>query len=86
MPGIDFDRLRREITMEEVLNLFGFEPVQRTGAQWYGRCPLHESSSERGLVGRTLSTRVLADIFFAPHLAFGLRHLRWSRGKRNKVL
>ena len=31
MPGIDFDRLRREITMEQVLNLLGFEPSQRTG-------------------------------------------------------
>ena len=28
MPGIDFDRLRREITMEEVLHLLGFQPCQ----------------------------------------------------------
>jgi hypothetical protein len=28
MPGIDFDKLRREITMEEVLNLLDFEPTQ----------------------------------------------------------
>jgi DNA primase len=47
MPGVDFDRLRREITMEQVLHLLGFEPVQRTGDQWYGRCPLHVSTSER---------------------------------------
>jgi DNA primase len=26
-----------------------FEPVRRSGAQWYGRCPLHGSSSNRNL-------------------------------------
>ena len=47
MPGIDFDRLRAEITMEQVLNLLGFEPTSRKGPQWYGRCPLPECDSER---------------------------------------
>ena len=47
MPGIDFDRLRREITMEQVLTLLGFEPSQRTGEQWYGACPVHDSTSDR---------------------------------------
>jgi len=47
MPGIDFDRLRRDITMEEVLQLLGFEPSQRTGDQWHGACPLHGSTSGR---------------------------------------
>ena len=41
MPGIDFDRLRREISMEQVLVLLGFEPTRRTSDQWYGACPLH---------------------------------------------
>ena len=31
MPGIDFKRLRAEITMEEVLNLLGFEPSRPHG-------------------------------------------------------
>ena len=31
MPGIDFDRLRAEITIEQVLNLLGFEPTGRKG-------------------------------------------------------
>jgi DNA primase len=44
MPGIDFDKLRREIPMEDVLQLFGFEPSHRRGDQWSGRCPLHSSS------------------------------------------
>ena len=41
MPGVDFDRVRREITMEQVLDLLGFAPTSRSGVQWYGRCPLH---------------------------------------------
>jgi DNA primase len=47
MPGIDFDRLRREITMEQVLDLLAFQPSQRTGDQWYGGCPVHGSASHR---------------------------------------
>ena len=31
MPGVDFDKLRTEITMEQVLNLLGFEPSRRSG-------------------------------------------------------
>lgn len=47
MPGIDFDRLRAEITMEQVLNLLGFQPSHRAGNQWYGCCPLHDATSGR---------------------------------------
>ena len=47
MPGIDFDRLRREIPMEQVLDLVNFRPFHRTDPQWYGACPLHDSTSRR---------------------------------------
>jgi DNA primase len=47
MPGIDFQRLRMEISMEEVLALLHFEPLSRSGSQWYGACPLHGSTSPR---------------------------------------
>ena len=47
MPGIDFDRVRTEITMEQVLSLLEFQPSQRSGMQWYGDCPLHKSVSRR---------------------------------------
>jgi hypothetical protein len=47
MPGVDFDRVRAEITMEQVLGLLGFQPSTRSGAQWYGSCPLHESTLGR---------------------------------------
>lgn len=49
MPGVDFHRLRAEITMEQVLQLLGFEPANQSGSQWHGCCPLHESTSERSL-------------------------------------
>ena len=40
MPGVDFDRLRAEVSMQQVLQLLGFEPNRCRGDQWYGRCPL----------------------------------------------
>ena len=42
MPGVDFDRLRTEVTMQQVLQLLGFEPTRCRGDQWYGRCPLRD--------------------------------------------
>jgi hypothetical protein len=33
MPGIDFDSVRAEITMEQVLSLLGFRPSSRSGVQ-----------------------------------------------------
>lgn len=47
MPGVDFNALRADIAMEQVLTLLGFQPSARSGAQWYGACPLHESASGR---------------------------------------
>jgi DNA primase len=47
VPGVDFNVLRAEITMEQVLMLLGFQPSARSGAQWYGACPFHESASQR---------------------------------------
>jgi hypothetical protein len=40
MPGIDFDRLRQEITTQQVLDLLDFQSSHGRGDQWYGRCPL----------------------------------------------
>src|SRR5271166_239343 len=47
MPGVDFDYVRREITIEQVLDLLGFAPTRRSGEQWYGRCPLGGCGSGR---------------------------------------
>jgi DNA primase len=46
MPGIDFNSLRRQITMEQVLLLLGFKCVQQRADQWYGNCPLHEPQTK----------------------------------------
>ena len=50
MPGIDFNRLRVEITMEQVLRLLGFQPVRCQGDQLHGPCPVHGSTSRRSRI------------------------------------
>ena len=41
MPGIDFDRVRADITMrQQVRQLLEFQPHRGRGDQWYGSCPL----------------------------------------------
>ena len=47
MPGINFDVLRTEISMEQVLVLLGFEPCRASGDQLRGPCPVHGSSSQQ---------------------------------------
>jgi len=58
MPGIDFAKLRAEITMEQVLNLLNFDPSSCSGSQWHGPCPVHRSTSTRSRsLSVNLSTR-----------------------------
>ncbi len=45
MPGVDFNLLRTEIRMEEVLNQLGFQLTTRSGSQLHGPCPVHRSTS-----------------------------------------
>jgi DNA primase len=45
VPGIDFHRLRAQITIEQVLDVVQFTPTRRRGDQWYGHCPLHDHAS-----------------------------------------
>ncbi len=45
MPGVDFDVLRREITMPQVLDEIGFQATHRDGDQLRGPCPVHGSTS-----------------------------------------
>lgn len=40
MPGIDYYRLRQQITMSQVLDLIGFQPTWQRGSQLRGPCPL----------------------------------------------
>ena len=45
MPGVDFQKLRDGITMQEVLDKLGFAPTSRTDNQLHGPCPVHRSTS-----------------------------------------
>ena len=64
MPGIDFNKLRSEITMEQVLNLIDFEPTHRRGEQWYGFCPLHEAHEWNPKYRRAFSVNVAKKCFY----------------------
>jgi hypothetical protein len=55
VPGVDFNAVRAEITMEQDLTLLRFGPVHRSGEQRCGACPLHGSASGRS---RSLSVNV----------------------------
>lgn len=59
MPGVDFNVVRAEITIEQVLRLLGFQPSARSGAQWYGPCPLHRpvSGSSRSFSANLITGR-----------------------------
>ena len=50
MPGIDFDGVRREITMQQVLDEIGFRVTHQEGDQLRGPCPVHGSTSKNGRV------------------------------------
>jgi len=45
VPGVDFNKLRAEVTMEEVLSQLGFQQTSRSGNQLHGPCPVHGSTS-----------------------------------------
>ena len=45
MPGVDFQTLRTEIRIEDVLNQIGFVPASQSADQLHGPCPVHGSTS-----------------------------------------
>ena len=61
MPGIDFNTLRQEISMEQVLELIQFVPTSRLGDQWRGPCPVHQSTS---LGSRSLSVNLASKRYY----------------------
>jgi DNA primase len=44
MPGIDLQRLRSQIAIQQVLELLGFVPTAHVGPRLRGPCPIHASS------------------------------------------
>lgn len=47
MPGIDFTRLRQQLSLTQVLDLVGFTATTRRGPQLRGLCPVHGSTTPR---------------------------------------
>ena len=47
MAGIDYPALRQRLRLGQVLELLGFVPNTRWGAQLRGPCPVHGSRSPR---------------------------------------
>jgi len=47
VPGIDFVKARARISLADVLSLIGFVPVETSGDQVRGPCPLHPAMSTR---------------------------------------
>ncbi|HKB35222.1 MAG TPA: CHC2 zinc finger domain-containing protein [Gemmataceae bacterium] len=45
MPLVDFRAARQEVRLAAVLELLGWRPRERTGAQVRGACPLHAARS-----------------------------------------
>jgi DNA primase len=50
MPGIDLRQVRREITIQQVLDLLGFVPAARCGPRVRGPCPIHSHSRPQSRV------------------------------------
>jgi len=61
MPLIDFRAARAQLRLADVLDLAGFTPTTRHGAQLRGPCPVHRSSRP-------------ASRSFAAHLDKGVWH------------
>lgn len=57
---IDYEQLRREVSIAQVLSLVAFRPVSMKGNQLLGPCPVHKSSSERS---RSFSVNTDRDIY-----------------------
>ena len=55
MAGIDFNELRKDIRMEDVLQQLGFRSVAQSGAQARGPCPVHRSTNPQS---RTFSVNL----------------------------
>ena len=50
MPGIDLKRVRRTVTIQQVLGLLNFVPMSRKGPRLRGACPIHGNCHRRSRV------------------------------------
>ena len=83
MPGIDFHLLRAEIGMDAVLNLLGFVPSERRGAQVRGPCPVHRPGSPRS---RSFSANTAKNAYRCFHCGLSGNQLDlWAAATRQPL-
>ncbi len=81
MPGVDFNVLRSEITMEQVLDQLGFQPSARSGQQLHGPCPVHGSTSPSS---RSFSVNLSAARYYCHNAK--ATATSWNCGQQSIVL
>lgn len=57
MPGIDFDAVREQVSLEAVLELLHFRATRRRGCKLRGRCPLCGNTGRASFVADTSTKR-----------------------------
>ena len=60
MSGIDYRQLRRQVSMDRVLELIGFQPAWQQGSQLRGPCPIPGCCSTQS---RTFSVHRTREIY-----------------------
>ena len=84
MPGIDFNRLRHEITMKQVLDLLGFKCTRHQAEQWYGYCPLHASAPKHR---RAFSVNVAMNCYYCHKCrSGGDQFTLWAEATKTPLL
>ena len=62
MPSVDFEEVRRLVSMQRVLELIDFQAAYRRGTQWRGSCPIHRSNSD-SLRSRVFSVNLDRNVY-----------------------
>ena len=77
---VDYEQLRREVSIAQVLSLVEFRPVSMSGSQLRGPCPVHKSSSEKAEASRSTPRETFT-------AAFGVipKAINWISRKRCSV-
>jgi hypothetical protein len=60
MPGIDFQRVRSNVSLVQVLDLFGFKPTGRCGNELPGECPIHPAQQRRS---RAFTAKIAKNVY-----------------------
>ena len=84
MPGIDFQQLRAEISMAEVLELLGFIATNGSGDQRYGPCPLNPTTAKQR--DRRFSVNLRSGRFFCRECGrFGDQLDLWAAASKQPL-